>query len=59
MCTCMCNWVTMLYRRKKKLYWGNKYKKKRNKKKKLIKLQQSKQCGAGMRIDIYINEIKF
>jgi len=22
MCTCMCNWVTMLYSRKK-LYWGN------------------------------------
>ena len=25
MCTCMCNWVTMLYRRKT-LYWGNNYK---------------------------------
>ena len=22
-CTCMCNWVTLLYHRKKKLYWGN------------------------------------
>ena len=25
MCTCMCNWVTMMYSRKKKLYWGNNY----------------------------------
>ena len=24
MCTCMCNWVIMLYSRKK-LYWGNNY----------------------------------
>ena len=27
MCTCMCNWVTMLYTKKKKLYWGNNYEK--------------------------------
>ena len=27
MYTCMCNWVTMLYSRKKKLYWGNNNKK--------------------------------
>ena len=27
MCTCMCNWVTLLYSRKKNCYWGNNNKK--------------------------------
>ena len=37
MYTCMCNWVTMLYSRKKKLYWGNN----NNNKKKLLSWSSS------------------
>ena len=32
MCTCLCNWVTMLCSRKKKVYWGNNYLKNNNNK---------------------------
>ena len=43
MCTCMCNWVTMLYSRKKqKLYWGNNNK---NFKKKVSTQQTAQQDG--------------
>ena len=40
MCTCMCNWVTLLYSRKKKLYWGNKNFKKSYKYKNIGKLDK-------------------
>ena len=35
MCTCICNWVTMLYRRKT-LYWGNNYKERKKERKPVV-----------------------
>ena len=43
MYTCVCNWVTMPYSRKKIMYWGNK--KNKNKKTKEKKKTFQRKCG--------------
>lgn len=47
MCTCMCNWVSMLYSRKKRLYWGNNYFKNSNN---FLKMKEKKGIVSGCRV---------